>query len=109
MKLNVRTLTKGLEFLGEVEGMRQHYYVLSDRSGPKQYYVMSNSRAKPGAGNFNLVPAAAVDQTHRRLRGRRGLTAKRVYGSARNKRAVPSRLVALNILYVLVAKGQATI
>jgi hypothetical protein len=32
-----------------------------------------------------------------------------VYGSARNKRAVPSRLVALNILYVLVAKGQATI
>ena len=106
MKLNVKSLTKGLQFHGEVEGMRQHYYVLSS---PRHYFVMSVSRAKRDAGNFNLVAAATVDRIHRRLRGRRGLTAKQVYTGTRNRRAVPSALVALNILYVLVATGHATI
>ena len=104
MKLDVKTLTKGLEFHGEVEGKRQRYFVLSS---PRQYFVMSLSRSKRDAGNFNLVGKASVERLHRRLRGRRALTARLVY--ERSKRGVPSALVALNMLYVLVATGRASI
>jgi len=106
MKLSVDSLTTGLQFHGEVQGKRQHYYVLSSA---RQYFVMSLSRSKRDAGNFNLVSRAAVDQLHRRLRGRRGLTARLVFGRSKNRRAVPSALTALNMLYVLVATGRAII
>jgi hypothetical protein len=106
MKLNVQSLTTGLEFHGEVEGKRQHYYVLS---GTRQYFVMSLSRAKRDAGNFNLVSKSAVERLQRRFRGRRGLTARTVFERARDRRLVPSSLAALNVLYVLVATGRATI
>jgi hypothetical protein len=104
MKLDVDTLTKGLQFHGRVDGKRQRYFVLSN---PRQYFVMSQSRSKRDAGNFNLVSKGAVERLHRRLRGRRNLTARLVY--ERSKRGVPSALVALNMLYVLVATGRASI
>ena len=104
MKLDVATLTKGLQFHGEVEGKRQRYFVLSN---PRQYFVMSLSRSKRDAGNFNLVSRTGVERLHKRLRGRRNLTARLVY--ERSKRGVPSALVALNMLYVLVATGRASI
>jgi len=106
MKLSVDSLTTGLQFHGEVQGKRQHYYVLSSA---RQYFVMSLSRSKRDAGNFNLVSRAAVDELHRRLRGRRGLTARLVFVRSKNRRAVPSALTALNMLYVLVATGRAII
>jgi hypothetical protein len=106
MKLSVRSLTTGLQFHGEVEGKRQHYYVLSS---PRQYFVMSLSARKRDAGNFNLVSRSAVDRLHRRLRGRHGLTAKLVFTRSKNRRLVPSALAALNMLYVLVATGRASI
>jgi len=106
MKLSVDSLTTGLQFHGEVQGKRQYYYVLSSA---RQYFVMSLSRSKRDAGNFNLVSRAAVDQLHRRLRGRRGLTARLVFVRSKNRRAVPSALTALNMLYVLVATGRAII
>jgi hypothetical protein len=104
MKLSVDSLTKGLEFHGEVQGKRQHYYVLSS---PRQYFVMSLSTSKRDAGYFNMVGKAIVERLHRRLRGRRGLTARMVY--TRSRRGVPSALAALNVLYVLVATGRASI
>src|SRR3989475_5866937 len=61
------------------------------------------------AGNFNLVSRSAVDRLHRRLRGRRGLTARLVYSRSKNRRAVPSALTALHMLYVLVATDRAII
>src|SRR5262245_15567062 len=106
MKLSVDSLTTGLQFHGEVEGKRQHYYILSSA---RQYFVMSLSLRKRDAGNFNLVSRVAVDRLHRRLRGRQGLTAKLVFVRAKNRRLVPSHLAALNILYVLVATGRASI
>jgi hypothetical protein len=106
MKLNVKSLTQGLTYHGEVEGKRQHYYVLS---GPKLYFVMSLSRAKRDAGNFNLVSRTTVDLLHRKFRGKRGLTARAVFERAKNRRLVSSSLAALNMLYVLVAIGCATI
>lgn len=105
MKLNVRSLTKGLEFHGEVQGKRQHYYVLSSA---RQYFVMSISGSKRASGYFNLLSRQVVDQVHRRLRGQQGVTAKRVYARTRNRRSIPSSLAALNVLYVLVATGRAS-
>ena len=106
MKLNVKSLTTGLQFHGEVQGKRQHYYVLSSA---RHYFVMSVSRSKRDAGNFNLVGKSAVETLYRRLRGRRGLTAQDVFSRSKNRRAVPSSLAALNMLYVLVATGRASI
>jgi hypothetical protein len=60
MKLSVDSLTKGLEFHGEVQGKRQHYYILSS---PRQYFVMSVSLAKRDAGNFNMVSRTAVERS----------------------------------------------
>ena len=97
MKLSVDSLTTGLRFHGEVEGKRQHYYVLSS---PRQYFVMSLSARKRDSGNFNLVSQSTVDRLHRRLRGRQGLTARLVFTRSRNRRLVPSPLTALNMLYV---------
>ena len=53
--MNIRSLTTGLLYKGEVEGKRQRYYVFEGKS---QYLVMSFSRSKVNAGNFrqeNLV------------------------------------------------------
>jgi len=106
MRLSVKSLTRGLQFHGEVEGKRQHYYVLSSS---RQYFVMSVSINKRDAGNFNLVAKSSVDRLYRRVRGQQGLTAKGVFTRSRNRRLVPSHLAALNMLYVLVATGQGTI
>ena len=106
MRLNVKSLTTGLDFHGEVQGKRQHYYVLSSA---RQYFVMSVSISKRDAGNFNLVGRFAVDRLYRRLRCQQGLTAKGVFTRSRSRRLVPSHLAALNMLYVLVATGRATI
>jgi len=106
MKLSVESLTKGLEFHGEVQGKRQHYYILSS---PRQYFVMSVSLAKRDAGNFNMVSRTAVDALYKRLRGRRGLTARLVSDRFRKGRLVTSSLNALNMLYVMAATGRASI
>ena len=106
LKLSVNSLTTGLTFHGEVQGKRQHYYILSSA---RQYFVMSVSSSKRDAGNFNLVSKSAVDRLYRRLRGQQGLTARLVFNRTRNRRLVPSSLAALNILYVLVATDRASI
>jgi hypothetical protein len=80
--------------------------VLSDN---QKYYVMSMSRSKRDTGYFNLISKNAVAQLHRRLRGRQEITAKLVHSRTRQRRQVPTTLAALNMLYVLVAKGDAKI
>ena len=106
MKLSVDSLTTGLRFHGEVEGKRQHYYVLSS---PRQYFVMSLSTRKRDSGNFNLVSRSAVSPCRPRSRRWRRSTARLVFTRSRNRRLVPSPLTALNMLYVLVATGRASI
>jgi hypothetical protein len=106
MKLNVKSLTTGLEFHGEVKGKRQRYFVLSSA---RQYFVMSVSINKRDAGNFNIVGKTAVDQLYRRFRGKQGVTAKIAFTRSKKRRQVPSGLAALNMLYVLVATGRASI
>ncbi len=105
-RLSLKSLMKGLEYHGEVQGKRQHYYVLSSA---RQYFVMSVSHSKRSAGNFNLVSRYVVEKLYRRLRGQQQLTSKLVYTRSRNRRHVPSPLAALNMLYVLVATDRASI
>jgi hypothetical protein len=104
--MDIRSLTMGLQYSGEVEGKRQTYYVFRGRS---QYLVMSFSRSKANAGNFNVVASHAVEYVAGRFGGKQRLTAKILNKTSRRPRLVRGHLAALNILYVLVAIGRAKI
>ncbi len=106
MGLKVSGLTRGLEFHGTVEGKRQTYHVFSSA---REYFLMSLSAKKRDAGNFNLVRKTQVEHAQKRLRGQQGVTARAVFERSRTRRFVPTRFTALNILYVLVALGQAKV
>ena len=105
---NIASLQSGLTFLGEVAGVRQTYFVLAAEGS---YFVLSFARSetKPNAGYFNMVDAKAVAYVHERFAGEKGVTAQEVAARARRTKHAPTSLVALNILYVLVALGEAKI
>jgi hypothetical protein len=106
--VDIRKLQKGLKYRGRVGAVRQTYHVFEAQD---YFFVLSFARsvARKGSGYFNVVDLAAVTYVHKRLGGRSGLTAKEVFLSARRTKHVSSSLAALNILYVLVALGQATL
>jgi hypothetical protein len=104
--MNVKKLMQGLTYLGDVTGKRQTYYVFQ---GTGLFMVLSFSRTKPSAGNFNVVKADAVDHVRKRFAGKSGVTTGDVVGRGRKSRQVPSALAALNILYVLAAMGRAKV
>jgi hypothetical protein len=106
--MNIRTLQRGLKYCGRVAAVRQTYHVFESAG---YYFVLSFAlaRARRGSGYFNLVDKAAVDYVQQRVGGSRGVTAKQVLAAARRTRYVPTRLLALNVLYVLVALNQASI
>jgi hypothetical protein len=104
--MNIRSLTTGLQYRGEAEGKRQTYYVFE---GKRQYMVMSFSRSKANAGNFNVVDVEAVEYVVRRFGGQQAITTKAIYNASRKPHLVGSSLAALNILYVLVATGRAKV
>ncbi|HEY6102214.1 MAG TPA: hypothetical protein VI007_03190 [bacterium] len=102
--MNVKKLVQGLSYVGEAEGKRQRYYVFR---GGDDFLALSFSKTKPQAGNFNIVGSEAVDYVRSRLKRRKAVTAKDVWAIAKRSRHVPTSLAALNILYVLVALGEA--
>ena len=106
--MNIRTLQRGLQYCGRVDATRQTYHVFESEG---YFFVLSFARAKArrGSGYFNLVDKAAVDYVHGRWGGRRGVTANDVLAGARRTRHIATRLLALNVLYVLVALGKASI
>jgi len=104
--MNAKKLVQGLSYVGEAEGKRQTYYVFR---GQDYFLVLSFSKTKPQAGNFNIVDSEAVDYVRSRLRGKKGVTANDVVARAKRSRYVPRSLAALNILYVLVALGDAKV
>jgi hypothetical protein len=104
--MNVRKLVQGLSYLGQVEGKRQTYHVFQ---GTGVFLVLSFSRTKRNAGNFNIVDAGAVDAVYARFAGRQSVTTNDVVARVGKSRHVPSALAALNVLYVLVALGRARI
>lgn len=106
--MNIRTLQRGLQYCGRVAAVRQTYHVFES---PAYFFVLSfaRSRGRRASGYFNLVDKSAVDYVHGRMGGTRGVTANQVVAAARRTDHVPTRLLALNVLYVLVALGQASI
>ena len=104
--MNIRSLSAGLAFRGNVTGRRQKYYVFE---GKDSFFVFSFSRAKPKSGYFNMVGAEAVAYVHRLARGEQGVTAQSLQKRSRKPKLIGSALEALNILYVLVATGSAKI
>jgi hypothetical protein len=106
--MNIRTLQRGLSYRGRVEAIRQTYHVFEAHG---YYFVLSFalSKARRGSGYFNVIDTDAVDYVHQRVGGTRGVTAKDVVAAARRTRYVPTTLVALNVLYVLIALGSASI
>ncbi len=104
--MNIRSLTSGLLFRGEVPAMRQTYYVFE---GKKYYFVLSFSRAKSNAGNFNIIDVEAVQYVLKLFAGKKGITSKQVVKASRKPQYVTKNFDALNVLYVLVAIRKATI
>jgi len=103
--MKIKSLAAGLTYRGEVSGMKQTYYVFE--SG-KAWVVMSESRTKPDTGYFTMVSAAAVDYVRKNYAGQQDLTTRSLMARSRKPRLLKNALQALNILYVLVATGQAT-
>jgi hypothetical protein len=106
--MNIRTLQRGLQYCGRVKAVRQTYHVFEAQG---YFFVLSFaiSKTRRGSGYFNVVDKDAVEYVHERVGGSRGVTAKSVVAAASRTKHVRSTLLALNILYVLVALHQATI
>ena len=104
--MNIKNLSSGLTFRGNVTGRRQKYYVFE---GKDVFFVFSFSRAKPKAGYFNMVTKEAHAYVRKLTRGRQGVTSQDVNKRSRTKRHIGSALEALNVLYVMVAMGEAKI
>jgi hypothetical protein len=106
--MNITTIQQGLKYCDRVKAVRQTYYVFEAKN---HYLVLSFalSKARKGSGYFNLVSQAAVDYVQGRLGGKSGVTAKAVVSAARRTAHIPTSLTALNVLYILVALGQASI
>ena len=104
--MNIKRLAQGLTYLDEVDGKRQTYYVFR---GYDYFLVLSFSKTKLQAGNFNIVESEAVDYVRHRFLGKKAVTSNDIVAKAKRSRHVPSPLSALNILYVLAALGDAKV
>jgi len=106
--MNIRTLQRGLTYRGRVRAVRQTYHVFEAQG---YYFVLSfaRSKARRGSGYFNVIDTDAVDYVQQRLGGTRGVTAKDVVAAARRTRHIPTTLMALSVLYILVALRSASI
>ncbi len=60
--MNIKSLSAGLSFRGNVTGRRQKYYVFE---GKDSFFVFSFSRVKPKSGYFNMVSSDAVTHVQR--------------------------------------------
>lgn len=104
--MNIKTLmyeVKEAEYLGEVEGDRQTYYVYR---GQRHYLLFTFSGTQ--FGNFNLVEFGAVKYVRNAFGGEKGLTSGSLLKRSRKHQYIQDRFDALRILYILVATKQAT-
>jgi len=106
--VNIRTLQRGLKYRGRVEAVRQTYHIFE---ASDYFFVLSFalSKARRGSGYFNVVASAAVRYVHERFAGKTQVTAKDVFLGARRTKHIATRLMALNVLYALVALGSARV
>jgi len=104
--MNAKDALSQLESVGGAEGLKQTYEVMQ---GKRHYIVGSLSRVKRHSGNFNIVSAEAVESARASLAGQEGVTSKDVRQRLARRGINVETLEALNVLYVLVALGQAKV
>jgi hypothetical protein len=104
--MNAKSLVQGLSYAGKADGKRQTYYVFE---GKGYFLVLSFSKTKPHAGNFNIVEAEGVEYVRSRFAGAKAVTVNEVVAKGKRTRHIPSPLAALNILYVLAALGDLSV
>lgn len=104
--MKAQELLTDLAYVGQAEGLRQTYDVFR---GKRHFLVFSFSHSKRGSGNFNIVRAADVEEALRAFAGQRGVTSKALKARLQRSGHAAEALEALNILYVLVARGDARI
>ena len=106
--MNIKNLQRGLTYRGRIDAVRQSYHVFEAKDS---FLVLSFARSKSrrGSGYFTVVSSAAVEYVQGRLGGRSSVTAKDAVAAAHRTKHVPTSLLALNVLYVLVALEQAEI
>ena len=102
----VKDLAKGLTYKGEAEGKRQTYYIYE---GKGFFFIISFNKDFTSLGYFHFVEPEVVDYVHKNFAGATDVTAKAVFERAHRTRYFAGPLDALNILYILVGLGQATV
>lgn len=100
------SLGQGLSYLGTVDGARQRYFIFE---ASDTFMVFSLSNVKLNSGNFSLVSRKAVEYIHRKLCGQKEITSHDVVEQSKRTKHAPTTLLALNVLYVLVAQKRACI
>jgi hypothetical protein len=106
--MDIRNLEAGFSFRGQVDAQLCTHYVFEAHT---HYLLLSCIRHEPAAndGYFNMVDKRAVQFVRSRYFGQQGVTPMDVLHRAQRTRHVRSNVEALNILYILVALGQAQI
>jgi hypothetical protein len=99
--MNPKQLLANLEFVDEVSGKRQTYYIYENES---EFVLMTVSRAKDDSFNFSIVSKDASEYVRLKFKGRKQLTVTDVLNEIKKPAYVRSRFNALNILYTLCAK-----
>lgn len=104
--MNIRSLARGLDYLGQVESKRQTYHVFG---GERLFLLLSFKPGSQKSGNFNIVEADAVEYACRKFAGRTGLTSNDVVAESKQSSFIRDRFDALNVLYTMVATQYAKI
>lgn len=105
--IKTKNMLEDLEYVDAIESKRQTYYIYR---GKKYYLILSFSPKKKNSGNFNLVNSKLVDKVYDKFRNQKKITSSAVFCNSKvekQTRYIKSSLDALNILYILSAKGFA--
>lgn len=92
-------------YLGKVTTNRTVYYIFQT---DKDYPLFTFKDATFMSGNFNMVMADTVDMVYSAFKGKKRVTSGDVQAHPQLKKFV-TRFAALQALYVLVVKKQASI
>jgi hypothetical protein len=104
--MNVRTLMKTLEYIGEATGKRQNYYVFeSDR----RYLLLTFSKRKHNSGNFTVVDRESVIYLRKLLSGKTGITVNSIFDICKKPQFFKNKFDVLSNMYVLCARKDAIV
>jgi hypothetical protein len=101
----INELLDNAVYVGKVTTKKTVYYVFQTQ---KDYLLFSFKDATYMSGNFNLVMADTVDRIYSAFKGQKRITRSEIESHPQMKKFVTG-FEALQTLYVLVARKQASI